>query len=169
MEIEKVAALLAQGFYRASDKLLGGYIELVASGIREIARALGHAPPRLPWEPPPPSIDQRLAKIEVAKAALVESLSAVEELQRQAQDSKVEHERVRAELATAVASKDDVERKLQAVQKLIAQDVDAFQALAGVPNVGKERFIGFVSGFLASIIASGVVALIAWGWNRFAG
>jgi hypothetical protein len=154
---------------RLLDRALGGYIEFVASVARELAQALGKTTPRLPWEPSPPSIDQRLAKLEVAKAALMESLSAVEELQRQAEDSKVEHERVRSELAAAVASKDDAERKLEAIQKLIAQDVEAFQTLAGVPNVGKERLLGFVSGVLASIIASSLVALIVWAWKKFVG
>lgn len=154
---------------RLLDRALGGYIEFVGSVVRELAQAFGKAAPRLPWEPSPPSIDQRLAKLEIAKAALMESLSAVEELQRQAEDSKIEHERVRSELAAAVASKDDAERKLEAIQKLIAQDVEAFQTLAGVPNVGKERLLGFVSGVLASVIASAVVALIVWVWKKFVG
>lgn len=153
---------------RILDKVLGGYINLFASVAREIAQLVGLEPPRLPWEPPPASIDQRLAKLEVAKAALMESLSAVEELQHQAEEGKVEHERVRAELAATIASKDDAERKLQSIQALMTQDVEAFQTLAGVPNVGKERLLGFASGVVASIIASGVVALIVWAWQRFA-
>ncbi|MDP2214094.1 hypothetical protein [Phenylobacterium sp.] len=151
-----------------ADKLLGGYIEVFAVVMRAAAEVLGFAVPRLLWEPPPASIDRRLAKLEVAKAALMESLTAVEELQRQAEEGKVEHERVRAELAATIASKDDAERKLQSIQALITQDVEAFQTLAGVPNVAKERLLGFASGVVASIIASGVMALTVWAWKHFA-
>jgi hypothetical protein len=148
------------------DRVLGRYIELFATVTRLLAEALGVTVPRLPWEAPPASIDQRLAKLEIAKAALMESLSAVEELQRQAEDGKVEHERVRAELAATIASKDDAERKLQSIQALMTQDVEAFQTLAGVPIMSRERLLGFASGVVASIIASGVVALGVYLWKR---
>lgn len=154
---------------RVLHKLLGGYISLFASLAQDTAQLFGIEPPRLPWEVPTASIDQRLAKLEVAKAALMESLLAVQELQHQAETGKVEYDRVRAELALTIASKGDAERKLQSIQALMAQDVEAFQTLAGVPNVARERILGFASGVVASIIATGVVAAIAWVWKKFAG
>jgi len=45
-------------------------------------------------------------------------------------------------LAATIASKDDAERKLEAVKRLMDQDVEAFQTVAGVSNVRKERMIG---------------------------
>jgi flagellar hook-basal body complex protein FliE len=160
---------LSFGFVGVADKLLGGYIEAFATVTGVLAEAMGLVVPRLPWEPPPASIDQRLTKLEVAKAALKDSLSAVEDLQRQAEEGKIEHERVRAELAATMANKDDAERKLQSIQELMAQNVEAFQTLAGVPDVSKERLLGFASGVVASVIASGVVTLIVLAWKRITG
>lgn len=150
---------------------VGAYIEAFAKIIIILAESAGFEFPRLLLREvlPTPSIDRRLAKLEIAKAALMESLSAVEELQRQAEDGKIEHERVRAELAATIANKDDAERKLQSIQALITQDVEAFQTLAGVPDVGKERLLGFASGVVASVIASGLVALIVYLWKSIAG
>jgi len=145
------------------DTLLGGYIELFARVARQLAHLLGVPVPRLPWEPEPPTIDQRLARLEEAKTALAESLAAIEDLQRQAEESKRDHARARMELAATIASKDDAERKLEAIKRLMDQDIEAFQTVAGVANIRKERMIGFGSGIAASVIAS-----LLWALGTFA-
>jgi flagellar hook-basal body complex protein FliE len=148
------------------DTLLGGYIELFARVVRQLGHHLGVPVPRLPWEPEPPTIDQRLARLEEAKAALAESLAAIEDLQRQAEESKRDHARARSELAATIASKDDAERKLEAIKRLMDQDIEAFQTVAGVANIRKERMIGFGSGIAASVIASLLWALATFALKR---
>lgn len=110
-------------------------------------------------EAAPRSIDERLEKIEIARSALAESLSAIEDLQREAEKGKAEYARVAAELDAALRNRDEAAEKLQAIRALMAHDVGAFQALAGVPNLKRERIIAFFSGVFASLAASGAI----WG------
>lgn len=104
-------------------------------------------------------VDQRLARLDEARSALSESLSALDELQIEAERSKAEHARTQAALEKALSSKKDAEAQLAEVREIMAGEVSAFQVVAGVTDVRKERLIGFFNG----ILSSATVALAIWG------
>lgn len=104
-------------------------------------------------------VDERIARLDEARAALSEGLDAINELRQDATRAKVEHASVISALETALANRDDAEKKLEAIHGIITQDVKAFREVAGVSDIRKERLIGFVSGVFASIIASAL-----WTW-----
>jgi hypothetical protein len=109
-------------------------------------------------------IDERIARLDEARAALSEGLDAIDELRQDATRAKAEHTTVVLSLEAALANRDDAEKKLEAVRGIIAQDVNAFREIAGVSDVRKERLIGFGSGVCASVLAS---ALWTWGPAAF--
>jgi len=148
------------------EAFLGRYFEFFALLFELLGKALGVSVPAL-IETESRTIDQRLARLDEARTALEESLVAIEDLQRQAEASKRDHVRARAELDATIASKDDAERKLEAIKRLMEQDIEAFQTIAGVPNVQKERMIGFGSGIAASVIASLLWTLGTFALKRF--
>jgi flagellar hook-basal body complex protein FliE len=135
----------------ALDLATGGLIEPFANGI--IKAIIGIDNNQKDESKP---IDQRIARLDEAKAALNESLEAIEKLRTDAETALNEHAAVVEALNTALSNKVDAEQKLASIRNIINQEVKAFQTVAGVPNVRQERTIGFFSGVLASIVASGV-------------
>lgn len=104
------------------------------------------------------SVEQRLARLDEARLALAESLAALDELKKDAEQSKAEYEQTRAALAAALASKQDAEHQLAEVRDIMAGEVSAFRLIAGLPNVRKERLIGLVIG----IVGSAIFSLAVW-------
>jgi hypothetical protein len=117
---------------------------------------------------PPTPIETRLQRLDEAKEALVESLEAIEQLKIEAENTNTRRAQALADLELLLASKQTAEQKLVTIKRAIQQDVTAFQELAGMSDVWKERTIGFLSGIAASMAASGLVWLIAWVAGRFA-
>ncbi|TPE62184.1 hypothetical protein FJQ54_06535 [Sandaracinobacter neustonicus] len=111
------------------------------------------------------SVDERISKLEVAREALSESLTAIDQLKESAQKVKAEYENSRKELNKILESKQDTDGKLKSIRDAMQQDITTFRELAGVPNVNRERWIAFLAGILASIISAGIVAIIVWGWS----
>lgn len=119
-------------------------------------------------EPKEP-LDDRLSKLETARAALADGLSAVTELQEAVQLSKRDYVSARADLEATLASKADAESKLKSIRQIMDQEVTAFRSLAGVPDVRRERVVGFLTGVLASIVAAAICAIAVWGWGLLTG
>ena len=73
-------------------------------------------------------------------------------------------------LAATQTQSASAEKELEAVREIAKSDIGVFQKLAGVPSrqeVAKERFIGFLLGIAASVLASAVWwALTKW-WPLF--
>ena len=161
--MEEIARRSGKLAYRLLDKMFGGYIRVFADflfipldvlSIRENGKG---------------DLDSRLRKLDVAREALEESLTALDELKQEATSNERRHRQAVAELASTLESKESAERKLAAVQKAMEVEVGAFQLLAGVPDVRKERLIGFASGVVASVIASFVFLCLQWLWTRYIG
>lgn len=132
--------------------------DLVEHLVKTILRSLGMDLPIPSSEKG--SVDQRIARLDDAKAALTESLQAIDELRADAEAARTEHAAVVQALDTALSNKDDAEQKLESIRRIIAQDVNAFKEVAGISNIRKERAIGFLSGICASIVATGI-----WTWS----
>jgi hypothetical protein len=103
------------------------------------------------------TIDDRLLKIESAKRNLEDALSAMNELTIAAEQNKLELASAMRSLEIIKHDKSHAERQLESIKTIAETDIQAFRKIAGVPDklqVAKERFIGFVLGVLASLLAS---------------
>lgn len=107
--------------------------------------------------------EDRIAKLDVAREALTESLAAIDQMKKDAQAAKDEYTANNASLQAILGSSQDAEAKLANIRAAMKQDVDAFQTLAGVPNVKRERWIAFIAGVLASTVSAAIVAVGVWG------
>ncbi len=110
------------------------------------------------------SIDERIRKIDAARANLVDGLTAIDELRRSAEENKKEVQLALEQLAMLEQDKAQLQEKLQSVRQVISSDVEAFREVARVPSasdIRRERVVGFISGVVASIVASGVIYGIA--------
>ena len=84
-------------------------------------------------------------------------------MKKEAEKNKREVESALSKLTELNANKNNLQEELQELKHVIASDVSAFQKLARVPSetqINKERIIGFVSGVIASIVASGIIWII---------
>lgn len=114
------------------------------------------------------NIDERLAKIDLAKSNLSDALKAIDELKTAAEHNKQDAEQALLQLEQLHRHKDDLEKQIQTLKYLAETDTEAFRRVAGIlspAQIRRERFIGFFSGVLASVVASGVVWLIVKGIN----
>lgn len=107
------------------------------------------------------SIDERLSKIDSAKKALMESLSAIEELKKEAVNNKKEFEKTILDLNKIKTDKTTLETEYHSLKQLSSRELDSLKAILGIPDKNKERLIGFISGIIASLIASAIIFLIS--------
>lgn len=101
-----------------------------------------------------PTIDERLQKIDEAKEALRQGITAIDELKFGAEQNKHELESALLELNDVKHKHKLAESELDRIRQVMRNDIAAFRAVAGIPNTMKERMIGFVSGVVASVFAS---------------
>ena len=109
------------------------------------------------------SIDERIAKIDEAKANLLEGLRTIDELKEAAEYNKKEAEAALIQIAQLEKDKTSLEQELKSIKDIVQSDVSAFRKVAGVPSpatIRRERIIGFISGVIASVVASGIVWVI---------
>lgn len=110
-------------------------------------------------EPATKSVDERVARLDEARHALMEGLQAIDELRDEADRNKQDLAKALAELSTVQVNKATAERELYAVKEAVNVDIEVFRSLARIPNdaqIKRERLMGFITGVLASIIASAI-------------
>ena len=108
------------------------------------------------------SIDERISKIDLAKKNLLESLSAIDELKTEAENNKLEFEKTINDLNRIKTDKSTLETEYDSLKQLSTKELNSLKTLIGIPDKNKERLIGFVSGIVASLIASGIIFLITY-------
>ena len=142
--------------------------DVLTSPVLRIGTKNGRPYVDIVWtDQPSQSIDQRIEKIDAARANLADALAAIDELKLAASSNKTDLEDAISQLNQTQAAKLAAERDLSLVRKIADSDVEAFRKLAGVPSrsqVAKERALGFVFGVVASLLASGLWWLIARMW-----
>ena len=148
---------------------MGGLEALVASAVTSFAKILSRLRvslrgPSLVIEldatPEDETIDERIAKLEIARDALATSLTAIAELEDAAKRNKAEAEMALKELGRIHVEKQDVSNEVKAMRHLIRADIDAFRKAAGIPSERqrrKDKVAGFWTGVAASIVASLIV------------
>lgn len=110
-----------------------------------------------------PPIDQRLAKIEEAKQNLAEALTAIEDLQAEAQTNSRALSQLTDKLDKAEERKTLIQRDIDTLRELSKLDAESMRTGLGIPNrlqVWFERILSFLIGVAASVVAS-------WIWTTF--
>jgi len=137
------------------------YIELVAKVLRGLHVSVGLSGISVGFqEEAQQNLDQRVAKLDAARANLVEGIQAIDQLMAEAQKNKAEIEEAAQQISRLQADKQTLAENINAIKSVVTADVDAFRKIAGVPTVSdirRERFIGFVSGIVASLIATALI------------
>lgn len=115
------------------------------------------------------STTERIKKLDEAKESLVDGLKAIEELKEEADLSKREANKALKQISDLENNKASLEEELKHVKNLIKADVSTFRKVAGLSDadIQKERILGFISGVLASIIASGIIGGTVWVFNKY--
>ena len=143
--------------------ILEAYIEVVARLLRALALSSV-----IPFQigPAERSIDERIAKIDEAKKNLVDVIAAIDALRKEAEKNKEEAAQALQDIARLEKDKSMLHEEVEALKTLSQTNAQAFRKATGIPNAKTERIIGFVSGVIASIVASliliGIAALIRY-------
>lgn len=145
-------------------------IELAVELVSKMFAALppGLVPFSITMEPTTRSVDHRVARLDEARNALMEGLQAIDELREEADRNKADLAKALAELSTVQVSKATAERELDAVKEAVNVDIEVFRSIARIPDeaqIKRERLVGFVTGVLASIVAS----VIWWAGSKLLG
>lgn len=148
----------------------GGTIEIAVEIVSKMFAAIpyGLLPFSISIEPATKSVDERVARLDEARNALMEGLQAIDELRDEADRNKQDLAAALAELSTVQVSKATAERELYAVKEAVNVDIEVFRSLARIPNeaqIRRERLMGFITGVLASILAS----TIWWAGSKLVG
>lgn len=110
-------------------------------------------------------MDQRLAKIEAARENLTDALTALEDLQTEAQANSRALTELTVRLDKAEERKSIVQKDIHTLRELAKLDAESVRKGLGIPTRGKvwlERGFAFVLGIVGSIIAS-------WLWQLLHG
>jgi len=124
----------------------------------------------LPARPETSGIDERLAQIDQARESLVSALSAVNDLKATAERNKAELRDALERIEQTRVEKAIADKQLKSVKQIAQADVEVFKSLAGIPSraqILQERFIGFIIGVLASLMASGILWTLVRTLNHF--
>ncbi|MCH8171846.1 MAG: hypothetical protein IIA70_00845 [Proteobacteria bacterium] len=108
------------------------------------------------------TIDERIANIEIAKENLLEALSAMDDMQKTAENQKKELERINSLLEKIQKQKRSAKKELIEIKKITGVDVETFRKIAKIPSkkdIWGERMVGFISGIVASAIV-GVIFIV---------
>jgi hypothetical protein len=139
----------------AAVKIVRAYIQLFEPVVRKLLVKMGKAHiADLLFQTE--AIDQRIAKLDVARVSLIESLQAIDELKLTAEHNKRELTAALQRLSELESTKEKSQRELEEIRKIATADVSTFQKVAGISPRDRwvERAIGFLAGFVASSISA---------------
>lgn len=106
------------------------------------------------------TIDQRIAKIDTARANLVDGLKAIDELREAAEENKRELIAALEKLEQIQDEKHSAENELEQLRRIAETDADALRKVVGIPSksdIRKQQIIGFFGGVIASILATSII------------
>lgn len=117
---------------------------------------------KIGFEGDKPPIDERLAKIEAARANLQDALGAIEELAVEAEQNKRDLRRLQEAVDHASTERENVNAQLDVLKSLQTLDSEAMRRALKLPtatDIWRDRIFAFVAGVIASIVAT-----LAWEW-----
>jgi hypothetical protein len=107
-------------------------------------------------------MDERLARIEVARSSLADALSAIDDLKFEAEANREALETVNAKIADARDEHRFADKELRDVQALAAIDAQNVRKTLRMTsrNIWADRLLSFLIGVAASVVAT-------WVWVSF--
>ena len=142
--------------------LLRSYLRPFDLLIRRIEAISGPITrPELRLELRPEPRDDRIAKIDVARENLQDALSALGGLKTEAEQNKIALEEAIGRLNETKAGHAREAEQLKQIRAIAEADIATFRRMAGI-NPARERFVGFLGGLAASLIAAGLWKLGEW-------
>lgn len=159
--------------HKARSKFMAGLADPIEQAAEMVSKMFAVLPPGLlPFsiviEPATKSVDHRVARLDEARNALMEGLQAIDELREEADRNKQDLAKALTELSNVQVNKATAERELNAVKEAVSVDIEVFRSIARIPDeaqIRRERLVGFVTGVLASIVAS----IIWWAGSKLVG
>ncbi|MBY6142003.1 hypothetical protein KUV26_21425 [Leisingera daeponensis] len=139
---------------RVFAKISGIYGEIGQDVFRLIVEAVGLPVPK---ELQREALDKRLKRLDDARDALYDTVTAVDELRDEIEEGRQEHQRVMSELSRTLESKESADSKLASLRKLIEADQDTLREVTAPQNVVRQHTIGFILGVTASLVAAGLI------------
>jgi hypothetical protein len=109
------------------------------------------------------TVDERLAKIEIARHSLQDALGAVESLRTTAEQNKRDLEDLSLAIAKAESEKRGINEQLAALKQIAQFDGGAVRSALGLPttvDIWKGYIVAFLFGIAASIVAAAVWELL---------
>lgn len=106
------------------------------------------------------SIDDRLSKLNDAKAALESGLQAIGELKVDATRHKSEVRSALEKLAQLTRETKVLEGQKEEIAEVLDSNISAFRMAVGIPSKAeqnKDKILGFISGVLASLVAAALI------------
>ncbi len=103
------------------------------------------------------SLSERVRKIDHARDSLLDAISAVDDLRRQADENQSALNFALAKLRAAENRKSALYSDINSLKTVASADVDSFRRIVGIPSrraIWAERGMGFVIGVVASVVAS---------------
>lgn len=107
------------------------------------------------------SIDERLAKIELARDSLTSALAAMDDLKVTAESNRNDLERLTAAITTAEMEKADLNAQLEAVRQLAAIDSDVVRETLRIPTE-IDKWTERIWGFIVGGIVAGLLSTMIW-------
>lgn len=112
---------------------------------------------------PSVTIDDRIKKIDAARDNLEDAIRAIDDLRIQADNNKRDLAHAMMLIQEAEDQKEVLGKQLETLKHVASADTEAFRQIVGLSkrDVWIERFYGFGSGIVASVIASVIYVLLA--------
>lgn len=128
-------------------ELLSAYFKLIESLLEHIGRRSRNRKARsVP-------IGETLQKVELAQEHLTEAIAAIDVIREQVVSERGQLDSLLAEVEKKKQQYREATQDLETTQNLLEQDQDRLRTALGV-NTSKEKIVGFVSGVIASILAT---------------
>lgn len=96
-----------------------------------------------------------LKKVEAAQEHLTDALESIDVIREEVIGEKTKLDTLLAEVAAKRQEYEEASLDLETTQNLLNQDQDKLRSALGV-NSSRERIIGFISGIVASVIATAI-------------
>ena len=87
-------------------------------------------------------------------------MNAIDDLKKEAEQNKVEFQQTIEELNKVKLNKTTLETEYNSLKQLSTKDLNTIKGIIGIPNKNRERLIGFATGIITSLIASGIIYII---------
>jgi hypothetical protein len=103
------------------------------------------------------SIDERLAKIEVARESLTDALQAIDALKQESEENKRDLEKLAGAIRKAEMEKANLHSQLDALKDIAALDSSVVRQALKLPteiDIWRDRIIAFAFGIAASTVAA---------------